>query len=228
MDMATAKATVREMAKRVKVRKDSIMADRDKELADRFRRYLPLAMKIAHKAHRNFNIPLQDAIGMCESNLAWIVSVWYSDNRSWAYTPKEKGGCSEMTWIWRGLNQAMLDYVRRDLARHPAKRFSELNKDEESKVNLPDTHRHWLDTFLRDLGDDAREVVQIIVNAPAEILSELYNMPRRVDKVEQISGRKCGSGRAAKAVQAYLGQQGWDEGRIGKAWAEVGEALGAV
>jgi len=166
--------------------------------AQKFHKYIGLARHIAVRLAHKHGLPLDDVVAEAESLLAVLLcDKWVCDT----------GRSSESHWIYQKLYWAILDYCTRKRPRYFT--FSEVSTDEYpfDAASNPSI----LTRLRRELGDDAKEIVRIILNAPIEIADDV---------------RASCPARARKAIQRHVrAVWGWRPHRIDKAWREVAACI---
>jgi len=80
--------------------------------------------------------------------------------------------------------------------------------------------------MLAALGDEAREVVDIVLGAPGELLGEICSSADGDDFASRLARRRWnGKGAIRGALRKYLTGQGWSRDRISSAYGEIETAL---
>lgn len=107
-------------------------------------------------------------------------------------------------WLYHNLEWSLSTYcLKRMKARQRARGSDKLDKST--------ARTGWLEGLMRDLGEDARALVETILQAPTEIAADLAPRTRR---------------RGRAAIHRYMEEkQGWSPTRIATAWQEVEVAL---
>lgn len=167
-----------------------------------FNRYRPLAFLLAHKFANRYRI----AQGLVEdeslSLLGTVIAQWESGTK--AFNPARSCATS---WVYRSLTWSLASYCGNELL--GGHRFAARRKRVGGRAleKLP-ARTGWFEGIARDLGEDARVLVETIVAAPSEIAADL--VPRRW------------RGRAAGSVKSYMqSKMGWSPARLAAAWNEV-------
>lgn len=111
-------------------------------------------------------------------------------------------GCSLRSGLYRAIRWGMLDYLRK---RQLTVDVAEVDRQgHKSRIS-------WLTRLLADLTEEAKIVVHLILNAPAEIAEEVSVMTRA---------------RGRDAVRQYLCQEmGWPTDKVDIVWAEIRACL---
>jgi hypothetical protein len=170
------------------------------QVADLFKRHLPLARFLAARFAKTFNAPLQELIDEAEGILALVCCQWDED-----YDPKR---AAPSTWVYRNIYHGLLNLKTRK--RHTQ---SLSTADGQDLLRQMPAKQNWLERLIRDLGEDARAIVQTLLDAPREIAEDLS--PRRPK-------------RAAAALRQFLVAHGWGDDKINNAWQEVSQCLATV
>lgn len=164
--------------------------------------YTPLAYRHAAKFAATYKIPFNDVADEAISGLGLIAMAW---NESGDPSCSPDG---RTTWVYQKLYWHLLTFCTRKQPRERC--FTSVTKDEDVQIDAP-AKTGWFEGLLHTLGDDARDIVEIIVNAPAELAEEIR--PRKPAKT-------------AKAIQNYVERYfDWEPTRVMNAWAEVEAAL---
>jgi RNA polymerase sigma factor (sigma-70 family) len=138
------------------------------------------------------------------------------------------GSCPFSNWLVQMITYRLLDVVRdrcHEQSRcRPAPNDSvgripvwSLSADADSGVNpvenVPDARPTWrIGELLEELGDDARTVVQLVVETPAEL-----------DAIVKAKGDQPRNYRSS--IRNYLAELGWTAVRVAESFAEVRRAL---
>jgi hypothetical protein len=167
------------------------------EVERMFLQYRPMARHIAGRFARRKDLPFEEMVDEAESGLGFRLAM-YGDE--YLTSPS----CSESSFCYRSIYW-MLQQSRRYEHHIPFSTVQEEVKEEwEHKPG-------WLTTFLRGLGDEARELVNIVIQAPQEIAADVTTATRA---------------RGRHAIRNYLRDvMGWPEEKIDRAWAEVRSCL---
>ncbi len=145
-----------------------------------------------------------DLVQAAESYLLEQVTRWGTTNED-AGRYDKKRGAKESTWVYRLLYWTMLDHSRK--ACRVRSREESLTREELLIPQKP----NWLTALLMDLGDEAKVLVQLVINGPAELVENFH--PRR-------------AGIARTALREYLRRKlGWSDTQVELAWAEVQDCL---
>lgn len=174
-----------------------------------YKKHKPLAELLGCKYARIYGHGVQDYRGYAISLLGLVIAEWDSEDHPAAAYNESK--CSPTSWIYRRLSWGLSDHGRRHDRRQRS--FSDMCRQEEGVWSPFDTVAKgpgWGERLLQVLGDDAKDVVRIILSAPAELADDISRM------------RPPNAGRA---VRAHFFTQGWAVSRIAAAWREVEEAL---
>lgn len=180
-----------------------------------FKQYLPLAYKLAAKFAAAFpRIDAQDIQNEAVSTLALYTTKWDTN-----FNPARSG---PLHYLYFNIYTELQTFCLRKQDR--AKVFSafsrEGGKNDPQPVDWKARAEHWTERLFRNLGEDAKVVVQTILEAPEEIAQDLTRGARRGKQQEAALHR------AGLAVMAYLeGTKGWAPHRVEAAWKEVGQAL---
>ena len=166
--------------------------------------HLALAKHLAMGVARSLKVNYQDAETEAISLLGEIIACW-SDSGSRGYNPTR---CNPTSWIYRSLYWGLRTHFLRKVGRRmrPA---TDIDPEGTCIVRAAPP-LSWVERLVHNLGADARTLVAIILNAPADLHEILTaRRPRR----------------SRDAVRQYLTNQGWSPERVAHAWAEVEEAL---
>jgi hypothetical protein len=173
------------------------------EATDLFKQHLPLAQHHAAKFAAKYRIPLADVVDEAQSILGTTIAQWDSPHRPDHYNPE----CANPTsWLYRRIYWGLLTWCTRKQPEY--KLFGGMG--DACRPEQWAGREGWLDTFLHNLGDDARVVVRTLVAAPATIAADVGANKRT---------------RTRKAVTGYLVQQGWATARVDRAFNEVAVAV---
>ena len=105
-------------------------------------------------------------------------------------------------WVWFSMFDAMRARLQAKAVTQPA----------ELTENIPAEERWDAKDYTAGLGADAYTAAMLVLRPPEEI--------------EAVAQAKGGEPRNYRStVRAYLGNLGWDEGRINRAFAEIRETL---
>lgn len=186
-----------------------------------FVQYRQVAYKLAHKYANRFRKPHEDLIDAAESSLAMLAVHWNDETHRHYYRPDK---CPPISWVYMIVSWELLDYCN-DRRKTPIP-FSVLDRTEKGGESINKekaaqlaTKPGWLEGLLRELGEDARTVVQTILFAPAEIVEAIK--PTRREKVGSLRWEQT-----EETVWNFLSDyHGWSERRIALAWAEVEQSL---
>lgn len=178
-----------------------------------FTRYQPLAYKMGAKIAAKYRtIQRQDFMDEAQSILGELAAQWNTEGSTYCYNSK----VSPSTWIYRNLYWFLTTFAQRKQPKLKAVPFSVLDRDDEKPIDVTD-RMGWMENLMRNLGEDAKIIVQTILFAPAEIAEDLGDIAKGVDL-----GRKDSKW---WPFWAYLSRQGWEVDRIKTAWREVEVAL---
>lgn len=114
-------------------------------------------------------------------------------------------------WAFQTIYYACLDHCHKESKFH--QRFSPITQetDGEEVMDTRPQPRDWKADLLRELSEEGRCLVQVVIEAPEEIADELT-----------VSTR----GRARRAVQRYLiDELDWNAKQVQQVWAEVQACL---
>lgn len=157
--------------------------------------YQRMAWKIAHKIHRRFRHYSREEL-LLEAEDAIILAGARGD-----YDPA-KG--AESTWMYNSIYWHMMDYVK------AGRKVREVCETDHGSIPDRPSRTSRLGNILRDLGAEARELIDTIIMAPADI-------------AEDVSTATKSRGR--EAVRNYLMEHGWSSQKLNRAWAEAREAV---
>lgn len=122
---------------------------------------------------------------------------------SYAYENWDPSLSSFVTWVWLCVSRAIGDY------RHQEKRHRQVGLVENRVLTkLPAKVHSGIRELAADLSEDAQTVIQVILDAPAELLA-----------VIQPSPDKPG------LLRAYLLALGWTARRVTESFSELREAF---
>lgn len=168
-----------------------------------FERHQGLVHKLAKKFAVKYCRPIDEMIGEAQYGIVHCISRWKD------YDPT-KG--AESTWVYQWIYYTLLDSVtnRKHIQTIPLMNTREEEDTEEIEYVAKDK---WIDTLLREVGEEGAFLVRTIIDAPAEILNEM---------APSICAR------ARNAVIGYLVDElDWDKQKLKRAWKEVQECLSA-
>jgi hypothetical protein len=160
----------------------------------RYEQYHRMAWKLAHKIHRRFRHYSREEL-LTEAESAIILAKGYDPNKG-----------AESTWMHNTIYWHLLDYVK---AGRQVRMVCETDYGETP--NLP-ARPNRLMNILQDLGQEARELIEVIITAPADIADDVSTATK---------------GRGRIAVREYLLKQGWSPQKLNRAWAEALETVTA-
>lgn len=160
-----------------------------------FHQYRGLVYKIAFKISQKYNRPYHEMVEEGLGALTW--ELW---GRSDHYDP-EKAGRSH--WYYQSIYWHLVCYCDK-----LKKVGSMWNIDE---CEHPPYKSSWVESLLQELGEEGKELVRIICEAPGELASEIA--PRAPV-------------RSRAAVRRYLSSENWGEQKIERVWHEVECAIG--
>lgn len=158
-----------------------------------FIKYKKLAYKVAHAFATKYERPYWEMVDEALHALALEIC-----NRWHVYDPKKS---KPSTWLYQAIYWHLLTYCT-----NPKKA-----RERPLEEVMGHAHRSsWLDNLLRELGEEGRALLSIILEAPGELEETLsYRAPVR----------------SRRAVREYLEEQEWSEDEIEYAWTEVAAAL---
>jgi hypothetical protein len=169
------------------------------QIEEKFIKYKRMAMKIAANMSRRFDISYDE---LADESLS-ILGLALSNN--WVCYLH----AGECTWVYKHIYWPLLTYCTR--ARPTDIPFSVLDGDDGEPFDHP-AKPNRICNLLRELGEDARIVVDTIIHAPTEI----------ADDLDITSGCQ----RAKAAVARHLAEtEGWFSFQIKAAFTEVGAAI---
>jgi len=122
-----------------------------------------------------------------------------------SHNPNQSASFS--TWVYIQVRGAILTYRRR-FARQPDRH--EICSDESVLASLPACSDRPIEQLLKEISDDAKTIVGIILEAPEEIADVL-----RFRKPEKIKRR----------LWKHMKRIGWSLGRVADCFDEIREAL---
>lgn len=121
-------------------------------------------------------------------------------------------GASFPTHVWHCVHNAMCHEAK--LARRTRR---ERSVGDGAMASIPDRRGSMLARLWAEIGDDARAVVLLVVEAPGEIAGALAGRSRYSRRV-----------RARRAILDRNGSEGWTKGRTMSAFWEIEEALEGI
>lgn len=167
------------------------------QVAEKFEKYRRMACSIAIGIAAKHNLSPDELVDEALSILGLALTdhwVCYAD-------------AGESTWVYKNVYWPLLTYATR--TRHKSIPFSSFETDDET-FDAPSKPTP-IQNLIRHLGDEAKVMVDVIVNAPIEIAEDVTSISRR---------------RARKAIVNYLAStEGWHGFQIRAAWDEVKAAL---
>ena len=164
--------------------------------AEMFQQYKPMAYKLGAQFAKRFGKSTNEMQDEALSILGDNIADWQNH-----FDPSR---ASRTTWIYRRLYWHLLNYCTRNgrpMASIEA--ATEKGFDVEARPDL-------ITTLAQNLGEEAMELVRLIIESPHEI-------------AEDLSATTCR--RARGAVRKYLLNRGWPETCIHRVWQEVRECL---
>lgn len=169
-----------------------------------YNRHRPAVLSLAHKMSTSRQ-EFDDLVEEGEYYLAVTASTFPGK-----WTPNI---CSERTWFYRGIRWRMMD-VLRDKMKRPAPESIQDN------VCTDKPPHPWLHRLLNQLGDEAAQVVELVVCGPVELTEDIGD-------VISGSGPRVGrENRAVRALKNYLQKRmGWTDDQVCLAIAEVAKAI---
>ena len=109
------------------------------------------------------------------------------------------------TWVYKSIWGRMKTYCT------DPKSKRDIPTDFSDPIFEAEAEENWLLNFAQDLRDDARTLVQIVIDSPGEL-------------AEKIRPRAPGA--SAKALRYFASSVlGWTPGRINCAWKEIQDCL---
>ena len=165
-----------------------------------YQQYLPLAAKLTNQFSRYYGLPYDDLHDEAQGLLGMSIASWER------YNPAAAG---VTTWLHRWIYLGLLTYCTRGHHTRSTIPFSVLEMDDNAFDPPAKTSR--LDRVMRDLSDEAKDVLYLILHAPAEIADDLSIKT---------------STRARQSIQKYLlTTLAWQPARVERVWIEIQEAL---
>lgn len=160
------------------------------------------ARGVAHSTGKSHQEMAEEAI----SRLGEVSMNWPA-----FYDPTQ--GASGTTWLTIKIRSYLRDFCRKQLRRR--------------EVEIPDSNNfeineHWLPRMWRELGDEARVLLQIVLDAPPDIANTfrgIQNDPIRARMALMDHLRTSVPSPANPTVM------GWSDAEIDRAWSEVQSCL---
>jgi hypothetical protein len=150
--------------------------------------YLPMAWRHAGKFAAYYGLHYQEVKDEAEGALALIAAEWHEERKRKPEN-EHRTYASTTTWVNKKLYFHLLTYATRKQPR-------ERNGSEEVMASRPAPER-WYARLIRDIGADAKVIVETILLGPAELIEELT--PRRKKVSPRAGGgaheRMAGLGR---------------------------------
>lgn len=168
-----------------------------------YHKYLPLARHLANRFARRYGRRAEELAEEAEDKLTMLVATW--DDH---YLPKLSSPCS---YIYSRVYYHLLTCCVR-----PGRAPTPMSHVETTTGRAVDAQAHpgraqRLRSLLGELTDDARLVVEVVLNTPSALAEDL--------KLSSVR-------RAQEALRDYLvDYHNWDERRLQKAWSEVAVTL---
>lgn len=128
-----------------------------------------------------------------------------------SYDPEQ--GTSFSTWVYSQVRGKLLSRRTRLAEQYASEK--QVEDDGRLDRNESPRRRHLFEAMAADLSEDARLLVEIVIDAPAEIAWAVG-----------LGGRN--PARARYSIYEYLRGTGWTFARAASAFSELKEALGSV
>ena len=112
------------------------------------------------------------------------------------------------TWAYFCMSNSISTFCSREHKRQGIVQPDE-GKVDDCRERIP-AKTDWVHVLLSDLEDEAKELVHIILEGPAELVSELFHHKAAVSR---------------DAVKEHLRGIGWSEEKLVRCWTEVQDAL---
>jgi hypothetical protein len=186
----------------------------DTEKVKIYNQYLPMVYRMAGRFSRVYGMPFQDMVDEGQSILGRLAATW--DSGKFPFDPAKANATS---WVYRNLFWDLTTLCSR-ACKNRAIPFSSLER-EDRPIDLP-SKSSWMDNLLREVGEDAKILLQTILDAPAEITEDVFGVLRGKDSTPYRSRRVD---KAWDVLQSYLVSCGWEPNRIDAAWHEVEVSL---
>lgn len=197
-----------------------------------FKEHLRIAHHIAHLFSSKYRIPYNELVDEAEGLLALCVAQWANTDKN-GYNPTMRTPAS---WVYQDIYYKLLTWATRKQPRHhnfTSASMSTAHFGDENGVTTFDAPAptHWLTGLLHTLGEDAKFICITIVNAPAEIASDVYAAkPLKPDPVTGLPASTETIGRFNKRARMAIKRElitrhGWTPARVHRAWLEVAVAL---
>jgi len=159
-----------------------------------FQRYHKLVYKIAKNISEKYNRPYHEMVAEGLGALTW--EIWGRDG----HFDEKKAGRSH--WYYQSIYWHLVCYCDK---------LRKTTTFDIDHCEHPAFKRSWIEGLLRELGDEGKELVRIICEAPGELAAELA--PRAPV-------------RSRAAVRRYLSSENWTDHKIERVWHEVECAIG--
>ncbi len=175
-----------------------------------FPKYKPMATALAKAFSKKYRVPFGDLLDEAQGALGLACCTWgrWRTDKSFPHP-----GCKLTTWMYHSIYWRLLTHCTRERPRNSMVPLSVVTGEDTEVREHPNllSRRTWRDRVLRDLSEDARDLVYIIICAPSEI-------------AEDVATATCARGRAA--VREYvLRWWGWPLHKLNSVWDEVRNAL---
>jgi len=155
--------------------------------------YQDMVYKIAHSMKNTH--PIEDFDELVSIGWYWVI------HRLRDYDPEKSALSTEVyNRAWRGMKSHCMS----------PKTHREIPTDLSDPVFHHPAEESWLSSFMRDLGEDARVLVNACIEAPAELVDILRPQAPKTSR---------------RALRSYMKKQGWDTDRLNLAWEEVSASL---
>lgn len=171
-----------------------------------FYKYEKMGYKVAKRFSDRFGVPYQP---LADESLFILVRYVAEE---WDFDFKNHKG-SESTWMYQVFYWQLMNVIlgkSKDFKTNKNEvPFSTLAPD--GRIKEPPAREDWLGKLFAEISEEARALVNTVIDAPAEI-------------ADVMVPRTCG--RAREAVRQYLiDEKDWSNHRLDKAWAEVQSCL---